>query len=118
MRKKQSPLPENYLERRPERVDKIKWTVGNDSMVTLETKNVGLANRLAQLLLGKPKVSYIHLDRLGSSVWSVLDGKKTIIQIGEAVETKFGEEAYPLYERLARYFQILEGYELIRWSEE
>ena len=32
------------------------------------------------------------------------------------LEEKFGEKANPLYERLAKYFQILESYHFIDWN--
>lgn len=117
MKKKQDIISRNYLDRKPKRAHTIKWKIGDDGIITLEIENTGWANRLAQRLLGKPKVSHIHLDKLGSFVWPLMDGEKTITQLGEAVEGKFGEEAHPLYERLARYFQILDSYHFVEWSE-
>jgi len=32
------------------------------------------------------------------------------------LEEEFGEKAYPLYERIAKYFQILESYGFITWN--
>ena len=32
------------------------------------------------------------------------------------VEERFGQQAHPLYERLARYFQILDSYRFIEWA--
>ena len=53
---------------------------------------------------------------MGSFIWPLLDGKKDIVELGKLVETEFGEKASPLYERLAKYFQILESYEFIEWK--
>lgn len=55
----------------------------------------------------------MHLDEMGSFVWPLIDGEKTILEIGKAVEERFGDEAKPLYERLVKYFQILESYHFI-----
>lgn len=115
--KKQNIISKNYLERIPERANGIEWKTDADGIVTLEVKNTGWANKLAQKLLGKPKVSYIHLDKLGSFIWPLLDGEKTIIKIGELVEAQFGEQSHPLYERLAKYFQILESYRFVEWKD-
>ena len=82
-----------------------------------EMENKGIANRIAQKLFKKPKISYVHLDKMGSFVWSLIDGEKSIVELGEAVEEKFGEEAHPLYERLAKYFQILDSYHFISWND-
>ena len=106
---------ENYLERKPARADGIGWTEA-DGIVTLEIENKGIVNRIFQLLFKKPKISYVHLDEIGSLVWPLMDGERDIISLGEAVREHFGEKAEPLYERLAKYFQILESYKFIKWN--
>ena len=118
MKKKgnKSKEEENYLERRPMRQEQVKWFVDEKGFVTLQIENKGFYNRLAQKLFKKPKSSQIHLDEMGSFVWPFLDGEKDIVALGELVETHFGEEAEPLYERLAKYFQILDSYSFIAWK--
>ena len=113
MKKKKS---ENYLEKRPVRSADLKWSADEKGIVTLDVENKGLANRIAQKLLKKPKISHIHLDEMGSFVWPLLDGEKNIIELGKLVEEQFGEKANPLYERLAKYFQILDSYQFIEWK--
>lgn len=113
MKKKNS---ENYLEKRPLHPVDIKWSADENGIVTLDMENKGLANRLAQKLLKKPKVSHIHLDEVGSFVWPLIDGDRTIIDIGVLVKEYFGDKAEPLYERLARFFQVLESCHLIEWK--
>lgn len=117
MKKKQIVIPANYLERVPARPASIRWTADEQGIVTLEIENKGWANRIAQKLFGRPPVSFIHLDELGSFVWPLLDGEKTILRLGELVEERFGEAAHPLYERLARYFQILDSYHFVQWVQ-
>ena len=107
---------ENYLEKIPCRAEGIKWTADDSGIVTLEIENKGIANKICQMILKKPKISYIHLDEMGSFVWPIIDGKKNIIELGEDVDKKFGEKANPLYERLAKYFQILDSYGFIKWN--
>ena len=115
MKKKKIVIAENYLERSPSRPASLEWKTDEEGIVTLEIENTGWANRIAQKFFGRPRVSYIHLDKLGSFVWPLMDGKKTITELGELVDAAFGEEAHPLYERLARYFQILDSYHFIEW---
>ena len=105
----------NYLEQVPVRNENIKWSL-DSKLVTLEIENKGLANRIAQKLLRKPKISYIHLDENGSFIWPLIDGEKSLLEIGELVFEHFGEEANPLYERLAKFFQILESYHFISFK--
>ena len=103
----------NYLEKIPVRNQAIKWTTDEDGIVTLQVENKGIFNFLAQKLLKKPRISYVHLDKNGSFVWPLIDGKTNIIHLGEKVFEHFGDEANPLYERLAKFFQILESYKFI-----
>ncbi len=116
MKKKKIVISENYLERIPARAEGLNWKANSEGMVTLEIQNTGWANRLAQVLLGRPKVSYIHLDELGSFVWPLMDGKTSITELGRLVDAAFGEKAHPLYERLAQYFRILDSYHFIEWK--
>ena len=109
---------DNFLERIPHRVESFRWTENEEGIVTLEVDNRGFFNRLFQLLLKKPKVSMIHLDEMGSFLWKELDGKRNLILLGEDFERKFGERAQPLYERLAKYMQILHSYGLIAFTDE
>ena len=106
-------ISENYLERCPVRSPLLSWTQDDEGKVTLEIENTGFFNRAAQKLFGKPNISYVHLDKTGSFVWPLIDGEKNILTLGEYVQEKFGEEAEPLYERLAKFFQILESYNFI-----
>ena len=115
MKKKKNVISENYLNRIPLRKSSIDWTVDEKGIVTLEIENTGWANFLAQKFFNRPRVSFVHLDKLGSFVWPLLDENKTITEIGKFVESEFGEEAHPLYERLAKYFQILDSYHFIVW---
>lgn len=116
MKKKTIVIPENYLTRIPARPASLKWETDGSGKVTLLVENTGWANRLAQKLFGRPRVTRVDLDAMGSFIWPLLFGRMTITELGERVEERFGEEAHPLYERLARYFQILDSYHFIEWK--
>ena len=113
--KKNNSLNKNYLDRIPKAAEHISWEIDQDGIVTLSYENKGVFNRVAQKLLKKPKKSYIHLDENGSFTWQQIDGKTDIFTIGKAVDEHFGEVAHPLYERLAKFFQILDSYGFIVW---
>lgn len=113
---KKQKLASNFLDKIPTRNPEIGYTVDEKGVITLEIKNKGLFNRIAQKLFKKPKISYVHLDEMGSFVWPIINGEKNITEIGEAVDEHFGEKAHPLYERLAKYFQILESYGFVKLS--
>ena len=107
---------ENYLERKPTCKNGLNWTKDESGNVTLEMENKGVANRIMQKLIKKPKISYIHLDEMGSFIWPLMDGEKDILEIGKLVEEHFGEKANPLYERLSQYFKTLEKYNFIEYK--
>ncbi len=108
--KNKKVIYENYLDRIPRHKDELNWSADENSLVILEVENKGIFNKLAQILLKKPKASYIHLDELGSFIWQQIDGEKNVFYIGKAVKERFGDSAEPLYERLTQYFVILERY--------
>ena len=114
MKKKKNT--ENYLERIPVHNPVIRWLSDDKEIVTLEIDNKGFYNRVAQKLFKKPPVTYIHLDETGSFVWPLIDGEKNIIELGVLVKAHFGDKAEPLYERLAKFFQILESYKFITFK--
>lgn len=107
---------ENYLDKKPVRSN-IKWDTDENGNITLHVENKGAMNKIAQVLFKKPKVSYIHLDEMGSFLWPFFDGEKTIAEIGELVKAHFGEKAEPLYERLSQYIQTLESYKFVEFKE-
>lgn len=116
MKKKKNIIESNYLEKVPMRNDLLKWEVDDEDKVVLLIENTGFFNCVAQKLFKKPPVTYIHLDDMGSFVWPLVDGEKNIIELGKAVDEHFGEQAKPLYERLAKFFQILDSYKFIKWK--
>lgn len=114
---KKKIVSENYLEKIPVRNEGIVWKQDENNQVTLEIENTGFFNTVAQRILKKPKISYVHLDENGSFLWPLLDGEKSIMDLGVLVKEHFGEEAEPLYERLAKYFKILESYNFIEYKK-
>ena len=114
MKKKKIIVNENYLERIPLRVASIKWTK-DDEKVTLEIENTGWANRIAQIFFKRPKVSYVHLDEMGTFIWPEIDGAKTVQELALLVKEHFGDKAEPLYPRIVKYFQIMESYEFVHF---
>ncbi len=108
----------NYLEKIPVRNKDINWSVDEKGIVTLEIENKGVVNRIFQKLLKKPKKSFIHLDEMGSYVWTLIDGEVNVEKIGEELKEKFGEYAHPVYERLSKYFEILKSYGFSKFTDE
>ncbi|MCR4822448.1 MAG: PqqD family peptide modification chaperone [Treponema sp.] len=87
----------------------IKFEEADDGAITLFVENRGFFNFLAQKLLGKPRISQIHLEEFGNFIWKEIDGKQTLSDVSQKVHEKFGEKAEPLLPRLIQYFKILEN---------
>ena len=66
-------MKDNYLEKKPMCTPSIRFTVDEAGIVTLEIENKGFMNKLAQKFFKKPKISYVHLDALGSFIWQNLE---------------------------------------------
>ena len=110
-------ITQNYLEQIPVCNPDINWNLDDKGLVTLEIENKGVFNCIAQKLFKKPKISYVHLDETGSFVWPLIDGKRDIIEIGKLVDEHFGEKAHPLYERLAKFFTIVNSYGFVFFNK-
>lgn len=105
----------NLLDFIPKHNSLINFSEDKKGIVTLEVKNRGFYNRLAQVLFKQPKISFIKLDEFGSFVWNQIDGEKSVLMISEKVKEKFGSKAEPLYERLGRYMNTLRKCDYIVW---
>lgn len=108
---------DNYLDKIPQRAEHINWRDEENDLVTLIIENKGIFNKLAQVLLKKPKTSYIHLDETGSFLWKETTGDKTLGALAMELEEKFGEKAHPLYERIIKFYKILESYGFISYKK-
>jgi|Deesub1362B_J571_1020462.scaffolds.fasta_scaffold02485_4 hypothetical protein len=56
---------------------------------------------------------YVHLDEIGSAVWNLIDGKRTVEEIGRELRSAFGERIEPLYDRLSMHLQTLDRHKFI-----
>ena len=95
----------------------LSWSLNEAGQVVVEMENKGFANRVAQKFFKRPAVSHITLEGLGSFIFSSIDGKRSIYDIGLLVHDKFGDEAEPLYERLSTYMTRLDQLNFIHKIE-
>ncbi len=108
----------NYLELIPLHSEKIKSTVDLEGNITILIENKGIFYWITQKLLKKPRVSQIHLDKMGNFIWPLMDGEHDIMKIAEMVKEEFGEEAEPLYNRLVAYISTMEQYGFVELKNE
>jgi hypothetical protein len=69
-----------------------------------------------QKRLRKPHIR-VSLDEIGSAVWGLIDGRRTVVEIGEELERRFGERIRPTHERLGFFFGMLRRNKLVELDE-
>ena len=106
----------NYLEYIPIISDKNDWSV-EDAVVTVHMVHRGFFPFIAQKVFHRPRISHIRLDEMGSFIFPLLDGTRTVGDVAELVHAEFGEAAEPLYDRLVQYMKILHNNGFICYAE-
>jgi len=105
--KKKPPQQEsNLLDMVP--VHTCKWETGEDGRVYLLVPR--FTNRFFKWTaeqLKKTEFVKVHLDERGSPAWSLINGSRTILEIGKGIEKDEDETDQHMYERLAEFFVIL-----------
>lgn len=90
--------------------DSMEYEVNGDGIVTiLEKQNHPIQKFVRKLKFKIPMYKKITLDEYSSFVFLQIDSKKTVREIGENLEFKYGEGAHPLYERLLLFLNHIEG---------
>jgi hypothetical protein len=89
--------------------DNIEYEVDKDNIVTILVKQDHKIQKFFRKLKFRiPEYKKISFDEYGSYVFLQIDGIKTIKDIGENLEIKYGEKAYPLYERLLLFLKHID----------
>ncbi len=110
---KRKDKQKNYLDLIPVRAEGLEWTRDDEEIVVLEVENTGVFNRIAQKLFKRPQVTKVHMEQFGSFLWPLIDGERTVKELADLLKERFGEEAEPIYPRVAKYMQIMESYHFI-----
>ena len=105
---------DNFVDYVFEHTPDLVFTCSDEGVVTVEMENKGFTNKVAQRFFKQPKVSHIKLEGMGSFIFTCIDGKRSVYDIGKLVHDKFGDEAEPLYERLSVYMKKLEEVGFVR----
>ena len=98
----------NYLDLIPSIKENLKWNTEEDGKVTVICEHKGITDKIATFIFKMPKETQVHLDEFGSFVWLNIDGKASVYDISQKIKEEFGNKAEPLYERICKYFVMLE----------
>jgi len=89
--------------------DQIKCEVDENNIVTMiEKQDHKIQRFFRKLKIRIPEYKKISLDEYGSFIVLQIDGYRTVKEIGENLEEKFGECTHPLYERLLLFLNHIE----------
>lgn len=117
-KKRGQKAPEkNYLDYVPRHSPGLRWDTLEDGRIQLTVKRRGWVNSLAHTLFKAPENNYVTLDDLGSFVWKQIDGRRSITAIGEMVEKAFGQDAEPVYQRLAEFVKMLSVHNFVKLED-
>ncbi|MBO3446405.1 PqqD family peptide modification chaperone [Clostridium sp. CCUG 7971] len=83
------------------KIDNIEYEINDEDIVTiLEKQDHKIQRFFRKLKLKIPMYKKIELDKYSSYIFLQIDGIKNVKDLGKDLELKYGEKAYPLYERL------------------
>lgn len=89
--------------------DELEYEIGSDSIVTILEKQDHMVQKFfRKLKFNIPEYKKTSLDEYGSCVFLLIDGRRTVRDIGESLEAKYGDKAHPLYERLLLFLNHIE----------
>lgn len=69
-----------------------------------------------QSRLKRPDIK-VKLDEIGSATWLLIDGRRTVMEIGGEMEERFGERIQPTGERLGLFLTTLRRNDFIELKE-
>ncbi len=108
-------IPDNFLDFVP--VRKVEWDRDEDGKVYLLRERT--QSKLMSKLINFFKTNryfYIHLDHIGTTAWSAIDGKRSIRDIGEIMKKELDENLEELEKRLPVYFTLLHQNQFIDFA--
>jgi hypothetical protein len=89
--------------------DSLEYEVSTENIVTiLEKQDHKIQKFCRRLKLGIPEYKKTSLDEYGSYIFLQIDGRKTVKDIGENLEARYGDKVHPLYERLLLFLNHIE----------
>ena len=108
----------NYLDLIPTIKENLKWQTDENGSIIIICEHKGITNKIATKVFGMPKETKVHLEEFGNFIWKLIDGKNSVYDIAHKVKEEYGEKAEPLYERICKYFGMLEDNGFVEMKEQ
>ncbi len=98
----------NKLDLIPYINDKLIYEVREDNQVfVLFNNDKKIQKYLRMIGFGIPEQTTLDMDEYSSFVFLLIDGKRSVKEIGELIDQKYGLDAHPIYERLEVFMKFL-----------
>ena len=87
----------------------LKWWHGRkDGLVVVSIrKNFSRVERALRKVAGGPEFLRIPLDKPGTRIWELCDGKHTVLDIALIMNEEFREEMEPVLPRVIKFMELL-----------
>jgi len=87
----------------------LEYEINEQGCVTiLEKQDHKIQNFFRKLNVKIPLYKKISFDEYASFVFLQIDGTKKVEEIGKCIESVYGDDAYPLYERLLLFLNHID----------
>jgi hypothetical protein len=103
---KTKKITKNYLDIVFVPAPNLAWRE-SEKFVTLDVENKGFFNFIAQKFFGQPKESHISLDKYGSKLWLLLDGKNTVLDVVNKMK-EISSDDDKMLNRVVTFFHTLQ----------
>ena len=104
--------PKNLYDLRPKQRRSFEERADGTIDVLIPRYGENVVSRLLKGVLNNRPVR-IHLDDVGASVWRLCDGDRTVHEIGQSLESQFGDRIEPVYGRLETFLKQMQRAGLI-----
>jgi hypothetical protein len=107
--------PQNLYELTPRRRRDFEERDDGTVDVLVPRYGGGRVGRLLRSVLNNKPVR-VQLDDIGTKVWRLCDGRRTVLDIGTELQDAYGERIEPLYDRLGQFLEQMRKSGLIDLS--
>lgn len=89
--------------------DHLEYEVDKDYIVTiLQKQDHKIQKFFRKIKFRIPEYKKIAFDEYGSWIFLQIDGNKSVKDIGESLEAKYGDKVHPLYDRLLLFLNHID----------
>lgn len=100
---------DSYKDHIPVREEQHRWCLGDEGSITIYVEQTGVFHKVTKKLLGRTRTEEVRLDKIGSYIWPLLDGQRSVQDLAKLSHEAFeGSEEEYTYEKVVRYMRDLE----------